>query len=56
VSLADDALGPSAAGSLGTVLLGTVVIGVATLAGFVLARVPEVQEPLAAVRARLARR
>ena len=56
VSLADGALAPSAAGSLGTVLLGTVVIGVATLIGFVLARVPEVQEPLAAVRARLGRR
>src|SRR3712207_1497877 len=56
VSLADGALGPSAAGSLGIVLVGTVVIGVATLVGFVLARVPEVQEPLAAVRARLGRR
>jgi putative peptidoglycan lipid II flippase len=55
VSLADGALGASVAGSLGIVLLGTVVIGVATLGGFVLARVPEVQEPLAAVRARLGR-
>jgi putative peptidoglycan lipid II flippase len=55
VSLADGALGGSVAGSLGTVLLGTVVIGVATLGGLVVARVPEVQEPLAAVRARLGR-
>ncbi|HYX94516.1 MAG TPA: murein biosynthesis integral membrane protein MurJ [Geodermatophilus sp.] len=56
VSLADGALDPSVAGSLATVLLGTVVIGVATLAGLVLARVPEIQEPLAAVRAKLGRR
>src|SRR3712207_4743297 len=56
VSLADGALGQSTAGSLATVLLGTVVIGVTTLLGFVLARVPEVQEPLTAVRARLGRR
>src|SRR3712207_5193796 len=56
VSLADDALGGSVAGSLGTVLLGTVVIGVASLVGLVVARVPEVREPLAAVRARLGRR
>jgi putative peptidoglycan lipid II flippase len=55
VSLADDALGGSVAGSLGTVLLGTVVIGVAALAGLVVARVPEVQEPLAALRARRGR-
>jgi putative peptidoglycan lipid II flippase len=38
------------------VLLGTVVIGVATLVGLVVARAPEVREPLAAVRARLGRR
>ncbi|MGY1681368.1 murein biosynthesis integral membrane protein MurJ [Geodermatophilus sp. SYSU D01176] len=56
VSLADGALGPSVAGSLGLLLLGTVVIGIATLGGLVLARVPELQEPLAAVRARLGRR
>jgi len=56
VSLADGALDPSVAGSLATVLLGTVVIGVASLAGLVLARVPEIQEPLAAVRAKLGRR
>jgi putative peptidoglycan lipid II flippase len=55
VSLADGALGPSVAGSLGSVLLGTVVIGVATLAGLVVARVPEIREPLAAARARLGR-
>ncbi|TFV62103.1 murein biosynthesis integral membrane protein MurJ [Geodermatophilus sp. DF01-2] len=55
VVVSDDALGPSVAGSLATLLLGTVVIGVAALAGLVLARVPEVQEPLAAVRARLGR-
>ena len=52
---ADDALGGSVAGSLGTVLLGTVVIGVATLGGLVFARVPELQGPLAAVRTRLGR-
>ncbi|ADB77609.1 integral membrane protein MviN [Geodermatophilus obscurus DSM 43160] len=56
VSLADGALAASVAGSLGTVLLGTVVIGVATLVGLVVARAPEVREPLAAVRARLGRR
>src|SRR3712207_4462615 len=56
VSLADGALGASVAGSLGLLLLGTVVIGIATLGGLVLARVPELQEPLAAVRARLGRR
>jgi putative peptidoglycan lipid II flippase len=48
-------LGTSVAGSLGTLLVGTVVIGVAVAAGFVVARVPEVREPLAAVRARLGR-
>jgi putative peptidoglycan lipid II flippase len=56
VSLTDGALGASVAGSLVTVLLGTVVIGVATLVGLVVARAPEVREPLAAVRARLGRR
>ncbi|SNS58395.1 putative peptidoglycan lipid II flippase [Geodermatophilus pulveris] len=55
VSLADGALGPSVAGSLATVLLGTVVIGVTALTGLVVARVPEVQEPLAALRARRGR-
>ena len=43
------------AGSLGTLLVGTVVIGAAALAGPLLARVPELREPLAAVRARLGR-
>jgi putative peptidoglycan lipid II flippase len=51
----DDLFGDSVAGSLGEVLVGTVVIGVATLAGLVVARVPELREPLAAVRARLGR-
>ena len=55
VLVTDDALGTSVAGSLGTLLIGTVGIGVAALAGIVLARVPEVREPLAAVRARLGR-
>nr|WP_239522644.1 murein biosynthesis integral membrane protein MurJ [Geodermatophilus sabuli] len=55
VRVTEDALGSSVAGSLGTLLIGTVVIGVAALAGIVLARVPEVREPLAAVRARLGR-
>jgi putative peptidoglycan lipid II flippase len=43
------------AGSLGTLLVGTVVIGIAVAAGFVIARVPEVREPLAAIRARFGR-
>jgi putative peptidoglycan lipid II flippase len=51
----DDLFGASVAGSLGTLLVGTVVIGVATLAGLAIARVPELHEPLAAVRARLGR-
>jgi putative peptidoglycan lipid II flippase len=51
----DDLLGSSTAGSLGKVLLGTVVIGAAALAGLVVARVPEIREPLAAVRARVRR-
>jgi putative peptidoglycan lipid II flippase len=51
----DDLLGTSTAGSLGRVLLGTVVIGAAALAGLVVARVPEIREPLAAVRARVRR-
>jgi putative peptidoglycan lipid II flippase len=53
--LLDDWLGSSVAGSLARVVIGTVVIGVATLIGLVLARVPEVREPLASVRARLGR-
>ncbi len=55
VEVTDDALGPSPTGSLGIVVIGTVVVGVTALAGFVLARVPELREPLAAVRARLGR-
>ncbi|MGY1637088.1 murein biosynthesis integral membrane protein MurJ [Geodermatophilus sp. SYSU D00742] len=55
VRVTEDALGSSLAGSLGTLLIGTVVIGVVALAGLVLTRVPEVREPLAAVRARLGR-
>jgi putative peptidoglycan lipid II flippase len=51
----DDLFAASVAGSLATVLVGTVVIGVATLAGLVVARVPELREPLAAVGARLGR-
>jgi putative peptidoglycan lipid II flippase len=48
-------VGTSTAGSLVTVLIGTVVIGAAALAGTMVARVPELREPLAAVRARLGR-
>ena len=51
----DDLFGDSVAGSLGELLVGTVVISVATLAGLVVARVPELREPLAAVRGRLGR-
>jgi len=43
------------AGSLAALVIGTVVIGVATVTGLVLARVPELREPLAAVRSRLGR-
>jgi putative peptidoglycan lipid II flippase len=53
--LVDDVLGDTVAGSLAALLIGTVVIGVATVTGLVLARVPEVREPLAAVRSRLGR-
>jgi putative peptidoglycan lipid II flippase len=55
VRLTDDLFGTSAAGSLATVLVGTVVIGGAALAGLVITRVPEIREPLAAVRARSGR-
>ena len=51
----DDLLGSSVTGSLGKVLVGTVVIGAATIGGFVVARVPEIREPLAAARARFRR-
>ncbi|MGY1602005.1 murein biosynthesis integral membrane protein MurJ [Geodermatophilus sp. SYSU D00815] len=55
VALLGHVLGTSVAGSLVTLLVGTVVIGVATAGGLVVARVPEVREPLAALRARLGR-
>ena len=48
-------VGTGTAGSLVTLLVGTVVIGAAALAGTMVARVPELREPLAAVRARLGR-
>jgi putative peptidoglycan lipid II flippase len=51
----DDLFGASMAGSLGRVLVGTVVIGATALAGLVVARVPELQGPLASVRARIGR-
>jgi putative peptidoglycan lipid II flippase len=51
-NVTDDLVGTSLAGSLVTVLVGTVVIGVVALAGLVIARVPEVREPLAALRGR----
>ncbi|SNS79476.1 putative peptidoglycan lipid II flippase [Geodermatophilus saharensis] len=51
----DDAFGSSTGGSLATLVIGTVVVGVTALAGFVLARVPELRGPLAAVRGRLGR-
>ncbi|MBN1094485.1 murein biosynthesis integral membrane protein MurJ [Blastococcus sp. TML/M2B] len=51
----DDLFGSSTAGSLGRVAVGTVVIGAAALAGLVVARVPELRGPLAAVRARIGR-
>jgi putative peptidoglycan lipid II flippase len=47
--------GPTRTGSLVVLLVGTVVIGAAALAGTLVARVPEVREPLAAARARLGR-
>ena len=55
VALLGHVLGTSVAGSLVTLLVGTVVIGVAVAGGLVLARVPEVREPLEALRARLGR-
>jgi putative peptidoglycan lipid II flippase len=48
--------GTGTAGSLVTVVIGTVVTGAVALAGLVVARVPELAEPLAAVRARVGRR
>ncbi|WP_233495795.1 murein biosynthesis integral membrane protein MurJ [Geodermatophilus sp. TF02-6] len=55
VAVTDAAFGTSVRGSLGTLLVGTVVVGGAALAGIVVARVPEIREPLAAVRSRLGR-
>jgi putative peptidoglycan lipid II flippase len=52
LNVTDDLLGDGAAGSLARVLIGTVVIGGAALAGLVVARVPEIREPLAAIRSR----
>jgi putative peptidoglycan lipid II flippase len=54
-ALLDTIVGHGRTGSLVTLLVGTVVIGVTTLAGLVVARVPEVREPLTAVRARFGR-
>jgi putative peptidoglycan lipid II flippase len=51
----NDLFGAGTAGSLGRVLVGTVVIGGVALAGLVVTRVPELREPLAAVRSRLGR-
>jgi putative peptidoglycan lipid II flippase len=53
--LVDSLVGDSVAGSLAALVIGTVVIGVAAVSGLVLARVPEIREPLAAVRARTGR-
>ena len=55
LNVTDPLLGTSTTGSLGRVLIGTVVIGAAAFAGLVVARVPEIREPLAAVRARAGR-
>ena len=52
LNVTDDLFGAGMAGSLARVLIGTVVIGGAALAGLVVARVPEIREPLAAIRAR----
>jgi putative peptidoglycan lipid II flippase len=54
-NVTDDLVGTSPTGSLVTVLVGTVVIGGVALAGLVIGRVPEIKEPLAAVRARTGR-
>jgi putative peptidoglycan lipid II flippase len=53
--LVDDLLGDAVAGSLAALVIGTVVIGVAAVTGLVLARVPELREPLTAVKARMGR-
>jgi putative peptidoglycan lipid II flippase len=54
-NVTDDVVGASTAGSLVTVLIGTVVVGGVALAGLVVTRVPEIREPLAALRARRGR-
>jgi putative peptidoglycan lipid II flippase len=54
-NVTDDVVGTSTAGSLVTVLVGTVVIGGVALAGLVVTRVPEIREPLLALRARRGR-
>ncbi|MCW2741834.1 MAG: conserved rane protein of unknown function [Blastococcus sp.] len=54
-NVTDDVVGTSTAGSLVTVLVGTVVIGGVALAGLVVSRVPEIREPLEALRARRGR-
>jgi putative peptidoglycan lipid II flippase len=51
----ENLLGAGTAGSLARVVIGTVVTGAVALAGLVVARVPELDEPLAAVRARMGR-
>jgi putative peptidoglycan lipid II flippase len=55
VHFLDSLVGSTRAGSLVTLVVGTVVIGAAALAGTMVARVPELREPLAAVRARFGR-
>jgi putative peptidoglycan lipid II flippase len=55
VRLVGHVAGPSRTGSLVVLVVGTVVIGAAALAGTLVARVPEIREPLAAVRVRLGR-
>jgi len=52
LNVTDDLFGAGVTGSLARVVIGTVVIGGAALAGLVVARVPEIREPLAAIRAR----
>jgi putative peptidoglycan lipid II flippase len=54
-NVTDDLVGTGPTGSLVTVVLGTVVTGGVALAGLVIARVPEIREPLAALRGRRGR-
>jgi putative peptidoglycan lipid II flippase len=53
VHLTSGVVGTSVTGSLLTLLVGSLVIGVVVVIGVVLAKVPEVSGPVAAVRARL---